>query len=106
MAMPPGTVYAEWQPCMIGHICIKDDTTADSNGRHIDWLTTTFGQEFTDPTFEQTCDRLEAGEDVTLDPDCYGREGSFAFDQLYVVWSKADLTVMVKQLQTALDWHK
>lgn len=106
LAMPPGTVYAKYEPCIFEEMCIKGETLFHDDGRPFDW----FYQQIVDAVdafdSNEWSDRLErsrlTGESVPMNFDIESRDGCFEDDQLFAVWEPADITALITRLQEAL----
>jgi hypothetical protein len=102
LAMPAGTVFSKYKPCIFGDLCIKEDTLATD-----DFLV----QQLVDPiectgssdlSFKLEGARL-LGESLSMDFDCLGRDGCFDEEQLFAVWERADVEALIGRLQRSLD---
>jgi len=104
MAMPAGTVYQTYEPCVFGTIRVKAQTI-HSDGRAIDWFevcgisTPDFEDCHHAGDFLDACERMERGENVPVAVDALCRDGMFADDQLYAVWDSEDVARLVSALQ-------
>lgn len=100
LAMPPGTVFAKYVPCIFEDLMIKGDTLpAPRDFCYQDIIQIESGPDSSGP------DALfvaENGGSVSLDLDCQGRDGCFEADQLFAVYEKRDVLQLIARLQTAL----
>jgi hypothetical protein len=101
LAMPAGTVFQKYSPCVFGDIEIKGDTlTTDfyatsAGGTCIDFNDT--GDLF------DKCDAMEKrGASCAVDFDTVQRDGLFDLDQLFAVWDRADVEMLVNRLAESL----
>ena len=102
LALPAGTVYAKYQPCIFEDLAIKDES----------WPTDWWYQDLLTPWFEtsndsgawvDTLDAIARGEpSPPIDYHCTARDGRFGKDQLFAVWERDDLERMIGRLQEAL----
>lgn len=95
LAMPTGTVFNKWTPLILGDPCIKGATWGN------DFLVQYLDQ-IQSPEFEDYMDslyRLEAGVEIPMDFDSGSRDGLFDDDQLFAVWSDADVEALITRLQ-------
>jgi hypothetical protein len=97
MNLPAGTIFNKFSLGNLGDPCIKGETWNDCQDflvQYFDNLKSESGTEYIDTHF-----RLENGEEVALDFDCLGRDGCFDQDQLFAVWSDADVAALIHRLQ-------
>jgi hypothetical protein len=102
LAMPAGTVFAKYQPCVFEDLRIKGETTPTGNDF--------WSQELCGPvdavSTEDFVDKLQSAEDngdeVALDFDNEGRDGLYEAGQLFAVWTAADVTALIARLHRAL----
>jgi len=106
LAMPPLTVYAKYEPCIVGPLMVKGDTCGvlppDGVG---DWTYATFENPInggSDELFHNFA-AMERGSSYPLETfdDCVGRDGLFDKDQLFVIYERDDLLKMVDLLTRA-----
>lgn len=109
LSLPPGAVFATYEPCVFGEWRIKGDSLmhpgTESLGDFIaDELVSTTPAESTDcRTRFQVLDEMAAGRSVMME-SCYGRDGAFVPDQLFAVLEASDLAMLRKVLtEQALD---
>lgn len=107
LAMPKGTVYAYYKPCVFDDLCIKDDTLPTGGvGTFGDW----FYQQIADSVdstgsldfFDQLDASEKIGSSLRMDFDCLSRNGLFAAEQLFAVWEPQDVRGLIHRLQRAL----
>lgn len=104
LAMPQGTVYQKYEPCVFGELEIKGETLAGG----IDWFAWTLGPWFEDTNGSvEYFDLLEHARVSTeeigpMDFEIQGRDGCFDEDQLFAVWSKEDVEGLVRRLVATL----
>ena len=109
LALPAGTVFSPYRPCIFDGLCIKGSTLDGVD----DFYYVSLSQCPIDADNSgELADMLDAAErdgvDIPTDFETEMREGMFDPDLLYAVWSKADLDAMIARLQmarTALDKH-
>lgn len=102
LAMPAGTIYAKYQPCIFGDIAIKDES----------WEKTWWYQELSTPWFAgredsgawmDTLTAIEKGEpSPPMDHLTTMRDGLYDAKQLFAVWERDDLEGLIGRLQQAL----
>ncbi|WP_278438339.1 hypothetical protein [Pseudomonas oryzihabitans] len=105
LAMPAGTVFSKYEPCMFGNLEIKGESNANAHGVLTDfWSQDLAGALQADSTeeFEEACDRAAAGESIQLDLESQGRDGLYDRDQLFAVWEPDDVRALIQRLQRAL----
>lgn len=103
LAMPAGTLFSKYEPCIFQAPCIKGDTTQLGNDF--------WEQELAGPidasSTEDWVDKLQASQDtgveMAIDLDCQGRDGLHDKDQLFAVWSHDDVRALIERLGRALS---
>ena len=103
MEIPAGTLYSKGKPHYFEGLHIKGDTI-NHEGRNID-----FGQrdlvsfEFanTDEFIQRWEEMIESGASYPME-DCYGRDGCFDDEDLFLVWERADLEEMQRVMAAAI----
>lgn len=107
LAMPIGTVYSEYEPCVFGPFLIKGETLFRDDGSPCDW----FCQQIHDsldsassPMFTDMLDRaLETGDSISMNFNIEGRDGCYVEDQLFAVWEQQDVAALIERLQEAMQ---
>lgn len=95
LAMPTGTVFNKWKPMIFEEPCIKGETWGnDFLVQYLDQLQTPDGSEYMDTLYS-----LEAGTAIPMDFDSGSRDGLFDDEQLFAVWSDADVEALITRLQ-------
>lgn len=99
LAMPPGTVFAKFEPHVFGSWAIKERTIG--NDFVVQDLEPWFGLGSEDHF--SALDQLVAGEpSPPLDFDCAGRDGLFDKDQLFALLDRDDVAALIARLQQAV----
>lgn len=101
LAMPAGTVFNKYKPSYFEAPCIKGETwnhCQDFLVQYLDCLECQPGTQTMD-----TYNRLDVGEEIPLDFDCLGRDGCFDEDQLFAVWSDADVEALIDRIVRRRD---
>ncbi len=102
LAMPPGTVYAKYVPCVFEELCIKGDTLPNGN----DWFYQSIADSIKSSGSDEWAhllDESEAdGRELEMDFATEGRDGCFEDDQLFAIWSKADVAQLIGRLNECL----
>jgi hypothetical protein len=106
LKMPPGTVYAEYEPHVFGEIAVKGETwwndgPDDPGGVFGDFIYCDLTNEFPIEHFHDgTLDRLvKTGEDLPLTfGEETSRDGMHNAQQLYAVWSREDIRGLAEYL--------
>lgn len=101
MALPPGTIYSEAQPCTFNTWLVKGETIAHE-GKNIDW----FHEASVGACFSVHWDKLEVGEESDIDFLRGGRDGCFDDEQLYAVLDDNDVAAWIGALLRALRTKK
>lgn len=101
LKLPANTVFLEYDPHVLGSICIKGDTINYMEFRV---------QELTEvlETGDSHCysileDAIESGNSFDLDLNCSGRDQLFDEDQLFLVWEQKDVIQLVARLTACIE---
>lgn len=100
LAMPPGTVFAKFQPLVFEELEIKHDTRGNDY-----WYQQIVGALDAGDSGEWGDlleDSRETGSSIPMDFDCLSRDGCFDDDQLFAVFEPADVEQLIDRLQQAL----
>ena len=101
LALPSGTLFSKYEPCIFGDIQIKGSTVSgvDFYFQQIsDAIDAKGDGEFSDILFDA---RLN-GTSVKLNFDCEARDGLFDSDQLFAVWEKSDVLQLIERLKRSI----
>ena len=91
LAMPAGTLYTKFKPCYTDGLAIKHDTLDNGD----DWFYT----ELIASTVEDNGDiKLDNGEELPFSADWIGRDGAFDPEQMFIVYSPADVIAFAETL--------
>lgn len=103
LKMPKNTVFTKYEPCNFGDLMIKGETLyPDFFQQQVLQVDCNDSVEF--------IDILEAarkeGKSFNLDLDCEGRDGLFDEDQLFAVFEKADVEMLIGRLKRCVkgEW--
>ena len=105
LEMPPGIIYAKYEPCNFGGLNIKWESMIHANDYSGDFVCQGLGVEVKcddSDEFESQCSKAEKGEEIDLDFECAGRDGLFEKDQLFAILSKKDVELLINRLQETL----
>ncbi|WP_273808461.1 MULTISPECIES: hypothetical protein [unclassified Pseudomonas] len=105
LAMPAGTVFSKYEPCIFGNLEIKGESNANMQGVLIDfWSQDLAGALQADSTeeFEEACDCAAAGENIQMHLESQRWDGLYDRDQLFAVWESDDVRALIVRLQQAL----
>ena len=101
LAMPAGTLYTEFEPCCVNGLAIKHDTLDNGD----DWFYTELIAS------SAACDGLvemNDGKELLYSSNWQGRDGAFDQDQLFIVYSPADIQAFADTLAgligAKVDW--
>lgn len=105
LALPAGTLFSKYEPCVFGGLMIKGDSIFFDGGNDFwcqqiaDAIDANDSGEFAD----KLIDAQENGASVGLDLDCQMRDGLFDHDQLFAVWEPHDVAQLIERLQAAMN---
>ena len=95
--MPEGTVFMKYEPCVFEDLQVKGETwETDFIAANITYCTGS--GDFSDKLFAAQ----KSGESILLDFDCYGRDGCFEKGQLFAVYEKRDIKMLIDKLNRCL----
>lgn len=98
MAMPAGTVFQKFDAEGVARaLCIKGETVLGDDNKPIDWFYTELTGDDCAPAL---VDLHKGGEGGYMPQRC--RDGEFYDGDTFLVYSQADLAVLLKDLQDAL----
>lgn len=107
LAMPAGTLFSKYEPCVFGELMIKADTivmAGSASGGDFrytsvaDAINSYSSSDFSDMLF----DAEGNGNSVAMDFEIQSRDAEFEPDQLFAVWERADVAGLIVRLQQAL----
>jgi hypothetical protein len=106
LAMPAETVFSKYTPSMFEGLNVKGDTIY-SEGRAIDFFYQDIGADAIEVRdsgeWGAKLDLSEqTGCELAMDFECQGRDGCFDDDQLFAVFSKADVAALMERLKRCL----
>lgn len=105
LAMPPGTVFCKFKPMILDDLLIKGDTTESGQDFFYQEIHTSWpvGIGDTGEWIDVMTRAAETGDDLPApDLDCESRDGLFNEDQLFIVYSAADVEAIICRLQKAM----
>lgn len=96
LSLRAGTVYSKYAPCWFQAFEIKEES----------WTNDFISQSVTDALpydldIDKEC-KLAETQDVPMNFYCTMRDGCFDADQLFAVWSEADVKALIERLTEAL----
>lgn len=97
LALPAGTVFSKYRPCIFGELLIKGDTINENDFYHqqiADAVKTAPGIDFSDLLLAAQ----ENGNSIAMDFNCQGRDGLYDEDQLFAVWEEYDVSQLAYRL--------
>jgi len=102
-ALPAGVVFAKYEPCFFGELCVKDDTIDCTCDFYYSELCCDFehggSSDFVDKLATAQQDRTHS---IPVDFHGVQRDGLFERDQLFAVYEQADLDAMIEKLRSCV----
>ena len=96
LAMPEGTIYAQYEPCIFRELQIKHNTLDDTCWHHSPLIN--IDADNTD----DYCDKLERrGESIDLDLEGWMRQSEYDPEELFAVFEKKDLEQWIEVFKNA-----
>lgn len=107
MALPPGTLYHEWEPCYFHSLCIKGKTIPAEEGYRGDWWQHVVPQliDEKEPDNLQVLINLDNGASIPLTFNLAGREALCDNTLRYAVWERSDVEAFRDSLDRILSEH-
>lgn len=105
LSMPPGTVFAKYEPCNFGDLCILLEAwPASDNPCDFVYLSLADAIDHDGSAdFMEKLDRArETGCSLAMDFECGTRDGLFDADQLFAVFEWQDVLSLIATLQATL----
>lgn len=104
LSLPKGSLYQKYKPAITGSINIKDDNSGDNDWFYqaIDGVTSINCDNTTD-MFVALQNAVDKGSHFDLDLDCCSRDGCYEEDQLFMIWEKKDIQMLIDRLQVAVN---
>ena len=101
IAMPPGTVFSKYEPCVFGDLLIKGDSLPNDfcYQQIADAIDCSGSGDYEDKLFLSQ----ETGSSLEMDFDCQGRDGCFDEGQLFAVWERGDVKALILRFQQAVE---
>lgn len=94
--LPSGTLFMKYEPCVFEDLCAKGDTLEH------DWLYENIAYSIectsSDDFGNKLNDAEEQGISLAMDFDSTGRDGCFDDSQLFAVYEKADIEMLIDKL--------
>lgn len=100
LGMPDGTLYSLYEPCIVAELRIKDESSeADfCYNQIIGEFDYNDGYEHVDILL----DMENNGTEIPLYLDAIYRDGSYKYDQLFLVYDNNDIQLLIDRLKTCL----
>jgi len=102
MESPAGTLFSYYEPCIFRGLYIKDSEPNDGSTDFV--VSSLIGAVSHDNSDEyvEILERMESGESLPVDFEFTGREGLFDDEQLFSIYEKQDVEILIKRLQNTL----
>lgn len=99
-AMPDGTIFCKYHPCVFGELEIKGET----------WESDFLSSQLTGcvecnnsgEMFDILTDAEKSGKSFNLDLEYYGRDGLYNDEQLFAIYEPSDIKQLIDVLQKSL----
>jgi hypothetical protein len=107
LAMPAGTVFAKYRPCIFEHPQIKGDTLLPNDFLYYELFDGWFANNSTTDDYVATLDAIQLGQDSPpMNIDSVERDGLHDDDQLFAIYEAEDVAEIIKRLQAAIELTK
>lgn len=98
LAMPSGTLYAKYEPCVFGPLEIKCESLGSRDfvaQGIVDAISSTDSGDWGDKLqFAK-----DYGDSLKMDFNCAGRDGCFVDDQLFAVFESDDVSALIERIK-------
>jgi len=92
-AMPFGTIFSKYAPCCFDGLMVKKEVL-ENDFYYQDLIGNVKGGSFED--FSSKCTGAEKGDSLSLDFDCWERDGLYEKEQLYAVYEIEDVEKIIE----------
>jgi len=113
LAMPAGTLFANYKPCVFENLMIKGETwygVDGENDKHRiygdflnQWIVEAIKADSSEEWGDKLDDSMKNGTSLAMDFDCQIRDGGFDPDQLFAVWEEADVRQLIERLIESIE---
>ncbi|WP_024647747.1 hypothetical protein [Pseudomonas syringae] len=101
LKMPIGTVFAKYEPCVFEELMIKAETLPEiKDFCYQSIIQIDIGQS--GDCYEALLGSEKTGKAVGMDLALQGRDGCFDENQLFAVYDRSDVELLIQRLQQAL----
>lgn len=101
LTLPVGTVFAEYEPCIVGDMRIKGEN-AGTNDWFYQEIDLALDCEDSGEIVELLDDSEKTGKSIPMDFNCQSRDGTFNDTQLYAIYEKQDVKQLIARLTETL----
>lgn len=102
LQLPSGTVYATYEPCILGDLSIKGDCTLSGEDFYCLEFASSIESSSSEEFFARLTDMEHSGKSFPVDLDSKAIDGCYKSSQLYTVWGKEDVQSLIAILQKSL----
>ena len=99
VAMPAGTLFSKYQPCVFEDLCIKGDSIEETRDFFYQPIVDTLDCGGSDEFHSMLFDAQEGGVSIPMNFHYESRDGCFEPAQLFAVWESADVDALIARLQ-------
>jgi len=100
LALTDDVLFSKYKPCYFENIEIKHQSLESNDYIYqniVDAIDCNSSDEFS-----YKLELAENGASIDLDFNCAGRDGCFDDDQLFAVWEKKDVQMLINKLSTLI----
>jgi len=102
LTMPAGTIYAKFEPCIFGDICIKERSSTITDDWIYQDIIAAIDVHDSNEFGEVLCRAEKTGESIPMDFYCTSRDDCFDAEQLFAVWERQDVESLIERLVKTL----
>jgi len=102
LALPAGTVYMKYEPCVFEDLCVKEDSLKNRDFLYSN-ITYDIDCNGSDDFFAKLFEAEENKQSLKTDFNMVGRDGCFKDDQLFAVYEKEDVERLIAKLNDSLN---
>ena len=102
MELPAGTVFSYYEPCVFHDLNIKDSEPNDGSPDFV--ISGLIGSvaHTSSEEFVENCEKMQRRYSMPVDFELTGREGLFDHEQLFAVYERADVEILIERLKNTL----
>jgi len=102
LRLPPGTLYAKYEPCVFESLAIKSENCSHTKDWFYSDIVYAIACNSSDEMFDLLDHSQKHGSSIPMDFEITSRDGCFEDDQLFAVFERADVEQLIEKLKGTL----